>query len=53
MFCANGYASGSEYYSHSDGEMFVFPTEIVDRMDSYDNVTGENTKHAFAIHEKR
>ena len=45
MFCANGYESGPTLYSPTDGEMFIFPTEIVDRLDSYDNVTGENIKH--------
>ena len=40
LFSAHAYVSGSKYYSHSDGETFVFSVEIIDRLDSYDNVTG-------------
>ena len=44
IFCATAYEEGSETRGHSDGEMFVFPVEIVDRLDSYNNVTGTTRK---------
>ena len=51
MLCVNGYESGPTLYSPTDGGMFVFPTEIVDRFYSYDNVTGENMKHRHTFAE--
>ena len=42
LFSANAYESGDTYYDHSNGEIFVFPVEMVDRLDSYNNVTGKN-----------
>ena len=44
IFCATAYEEGSETRGHSDGEMLVFPVEIVDRLDSYNNVTGTTRK---------
>ena len=41
IFCATAYEEGGpQTRGHSDGEMFVFPVEIVDHLDSYNNVTG-------------
>ena len=42
LFSANAYESGDTYFYHSDGDIFVFPVEIVDRLDSYNNFTGNN-----------
>ena len=42
VFCASAFEEGGpETRGQSDGEMFVFPVEIVDRLDSYNNVTGK------------
>ena len=41
VICASAYEEGGpETRGHSNGEMFVFPVEIVDPLDSYNNVTG-------------
>ena len=42
LFSARAYRSGDNYLSHTDGERFVFPNEILDYLDSYDNVTGKD-----------
>ena len=47
LFSANAYEGGDTYYYHSNGEIFVFPAEMVDRLDSYNNVTGNNVRDNF------
>ena len=44
LFSARAFRSSDNYLSHTDGERFVFPYEILDYLDSYNNVTGKDIK---------